>query len=251
MPIHQRRHIRGKKLVFLLGIPTIKSGPSPFARTLHAPDGFFSLAVSSASWGVAAIVIVAALKITGARLNERMVPALGVFAAFIFAAQMFNFPVAGGTSGHLIGAALAAIVLGPWAAIIVMSAVVSLQALMFQDGGLVVMGVNLINMAILPTFVAYLIFTVGKRLATSQTSMLILAGVAAWLSVEAGAVGAALQLSISGTSPLSVSAPAMIGVHALIGIGEALITAGALAVVFNSKRELFRIGKVVPETVAK
>ena len=228
-----------------------KGSHSPLVRSLHAPDGFFSIAVSSVSWGVAAIFIVAALRITGAKLNERMVPALGVFAAFIFAAQMFNFPVAGGTTGHLVGAALAAIVLGPWAAIIVMSAVVSLQGLMFQDGGLVVMGANLLNMAIIPTFVAYLAFTFGKRIAKSQASMLTLAGIAAWLSVEAGALSATLQLSISGTSPLSVAAPAMLGVHALIGIGEALITVGALAVVFNSKRELFRIGSVVPEVVAK
>lgn len=226
--------------------------PKPqVTRGLHAPDGFFSVAVSSVSWGVAAIVIVAALRITGARLNERMVPALGVFAAFIFAAQMFNFPVAGGTTGHLIGAALAAVVLGPWAAIVVMSAVVSLQGLMFQDGGLVVMGANLLNMAIFPTFVAYLAFTAGKRFARSQTSLLTLAGIAAWLSVEAGAIGATLMLSMSGTSPLSTAGPAMIGVHALIGIGEALITVGALAVVFNSKRELFKIGRVVPEVAAE
>ena len=107
---------------------------------LHAPDGFFSLPLAVAGYAIAALVIAFAIHRTGRDLNERMVPMMGVMAAFIFAAQMINFPVAGGTSGHLIGGALAAIILGPWAAIIVMTAVVGLQALLFQDGGLVVLG---------------------------------------------------------------------------------------------------------------
>lgn len=220
-------------------------------RSLHAPDGFFSIAVSSVSWAIAAVFIFAALRVAGRQMNERMVPALGVFAAFIFAAQMFNFPVAAGTSGHLIGAALAAIVLGPAAALIVMVSVVSFQALMFQDGGLVVMGANMLNMAVIPVFVAYAVFRVGRPFVRSKASLIGLAGVAAWLSVEAGALAATIQLSLSGTSPFSVAAPAMLGVHALIGVGEALITAAALTVVYNSRRELFRIGRVVPEAVVE
>ena len=106
----------------------------PTVRTLHAPDGFFSLAVIAATWAISAPAIYLSLRRAGQTLTERTVPALGVMAAFIFAAQMLNFPVAGGTSGHLIGAALAAIVLGPWAAVVVMTAVVALQAIVFQDG---------------------------------------------------------------------------------------------------------------------
>ena len=220
-------------------------------RSLHAPDGFFSIAVSSASWGLALAFVFAALRVTGRSLNERMVPALGVFAAFIFAAQIFNFPIAGGTSAHLLGAALASIVLGLWAAVVIMTAVVIMQALMFQDGGLVVMGANLLNIAIFPTVVAYLAFTSARALVKSQTGILVLAGIAAWFSVEAGALGVAIGLSLSGTSPFFVTAPVMLGVNALVGICEGVVTAGAIALVLNAKRELLTIGRVLPETIER
>ncbi|MXY46777.1 MAG: energy-coupling factor ABC transporter permease, partial [Chloroflexi bacterium] len=122
---------------------------------MHAPDGFFSLPVAIAGYLLAALFIGIAIRQTNKNLNERIVPMMGVMAAFIFAAQMINFPVAGGTSGHLIGGALAAIILGPWAAILVMTAVVGLQALLFQDGGLVVLGVNLLNMSIVSVLAGY------------------------------------------------------------------------------------------------
>jgi cobalt/nickel transport system permease protein len=231
----------------LLAISAPVAEGSNSVQPLHAPDGFFDGPVSTVAWVIAAFFVVLSLQITGRRLNERTVPALGVFAAFIFAAQMINFPVAGGTSGHVIGAALATVVLGPWAAIVVMTSVVSLQAVIYQDGGLVVLGANLLNMAVIPAFTAYFVFMAGKSFVKSQASLLALAGVAAWASVEAGALAATVMLSMSGTSPFSVAAPAMLGVHALIGLGEALITAGALAVIFNARRDLFRIGRVVPE----
>ena len=130
---------------------------------LHAPDGFFSLPLAIVGYALAALVIAFAIHRTNRELNERMVPMMGVMAAFIFAAQMINFPVAGGTSGHLIGAALAAIILGPWAAILVMTAVVGLQALMFQDGGLVVLGINLINMSIVGVLAGYGAYRLAER----------------------------------------------------------------------------------------
>ncbi len=208
---------------------------------LHAPDGFFSIPVAVAAWLISAAVIFVAIRMTGRQLNERLVPAMGVFAAFIFAAQMFNFPVFGGTSGHLVGGALAAIVLGPWAAVLIMTSVVGIQALMFQDGGLVVMGVNILNMAVLSSFGGYLMYVATRRLVPNGGGLLAAGAVAAWVSVEIAAIAAAVQLSLSGTSPLSVALPAMVGVHALIGIGEALITVGALAVILASRKDLLQL----------
>ena len=223
----------------------------PSVRTLHAPDGFFSLPVIVATWAMSAPAIYLALHRAGRSLTERTVPVLGVMAAFIFAAQMLNFPVAGGTSGHLIGAALAAIVLGPWAAVVAMTAVVALQAIVFQDGGLVAMGANLLNLAVIPVFVAWVVFSLGRRFAVSRGRLLVLSGICAWVSVEAGALATAIELGLSGTSPVYLVVPGMLGTHALIGLGEALITAGAVAVIYNAKRELLMNRGLVPAAVAK
>ena len=141
-------------MILNLAIPItdLKDIPLP----LHAPDGFFTLPVAAIGYLISAVFIAIAIHRTNRQLNERLIPTMGVMAAFIFAAQMLNFPVAGGTSGHLVGGALAAIVLGPWAAILVMTAVVGLQALLFQDGGLVVLGINTLNMAILSCLSGFL-----------------------------------------------------------------------------------------------
>jgi cobalt/nickel transport system permease protein len=164
---------------------------------------------------------------------------MGVLAAFIFAAQKLNFTVAGGTSGHLIGGALAAILLGPWAGILTMTTVVAIQALLFQDGGLLVMGANILNMGIISTLVAYGVYRGIVPLAKGQRWGLFVGGfLAAWLSVVISAVATAIELAFSGTSPLSVALPAMAGVHVLIGIGEGLITVGALAFVAAARRDL-------------
>ena len=209
---------------------------------LHAPDGFFSLPLAVAGYAIAALVIAFAIHRTNRELNERMVPMMGVMAAFIFAAQMINFPVAGGTSGHLIGAALAAIILGPWAAILVMTAVVGLQALMFQDGGLVVLGINLINMSIVGVLAGYGAYRLAGKIGSSFRHILFVGGfVGAWVSVMIAAVLAAFELAISGTSPLSVALPALSGVHALIGIGEGLITVFALSFIKAARPELLQV----------
>ena len=203
---------------------------------LHIPDGFLSLIVSLVSWAISAVILSLAVSRTNKSLGESQVPLLGIMAAFIFAAQMINFPVAGGTSGHLLGGALAAIVLGPWAAMLVMTAVISVQALLFQDGGLLVMGANLLNMGLLTAAIGYGLYrAVYGR---SRSVKLVTAGVAAWLSVMAGALATALQLWLSGTSDLQAVVLAMLGVHALIGIGEALITVAALTFIFQTRPDL-------------
>jgi cobalt/nickel transport system permease protein len=164
---------------------------------------------------------------------------MGVLAAFVFAAQMLNFAVAGGTSGHLIGGALVAILLGPWAGILTMTTVISVQALLFQDGGLLVMGANILDMGIVATVVGYGAYFGVTRLAPGKRWGLFAGGFAgAWLSVVASAAACALQLAFSGTFSLRLTLPAMLGVHMLIGIGEGLITTAALAFVASTRRDL-------------
>lgn len=203
---------------------------------LHIPDGFLNLVVSLLCWAISALFLSMAVSRTNRSLGERQVPLMGIMAAFIFAAQMINFPVAGGTSGHLLGGALAAIVLGPWAGMLVMTAVISVQALLLQDGGLLVMGANILNMGVLTTAVGYGLYrgTSGA----SRSVKLGAAGLAAWLSVMAAALATSLQLWLSGTSDLQTVTLAMLGVHALIGIGEALITVAALTFIFQTRPDL-------------
>jgi cobalt/nickel transport system permease protein len=210
-------------------------------QQLHIPDGFLSIGVSLVFWVLTILFVGLAIRNTRGELGERQIPLMGVMAAFIFAAQMINFPVAGGTSGHLLGGALAAIVLGPWAGILVMTTVIAVQALVFQDGGLVVMGANIFNMGILTALIGYGLYrgAVGRGRETKLT----IAGVAAWLSVVAGALLTAFQLWLSGTSTLRIVFPAMLGVHMLIGVGEALITVAALAFIFRTRPDLLAVSK--------
>ena len=203
---------------------------------LHIPDGFLSFTVSIFCWVITAITISLAVSRSNKSLGERQIPLMGVMAAFIFAAQMINFPVAGGTSGHLLGGALAAITLGPWAGMLVMTAVIAVQALLFQDGGLLVMGANILNMGLITSAIGYGLY---RSVAWgSRPLKLTVAGVAAWLSVMAGALLTSLQLWLSGTSQLQIVIPAMLTVHALIGLGEALITVAALTFILQTRPDL-------------
>lgn len=203
---------------------------------LHIPDGFLSLVVSVVCWVITVIVIGTAISRTNKSLGEKQIPLMGVMAAFIFAAQMINFPVAGGTSGHLLGGALAAIVLGPWAGMLVMTAVISVQALLFQDGGLLVMGANILNMGLVTAAIGYGLYRFVSG--SSKTTKLAVTGLAAWLSVMAGALLTSLQLWLSGTSQLELVIPAMLGVHALIGLGEAMITVFTLGFILQTRPDL-------------
>lgn len=210
---------------------------------MHIPDGFLSLVVSLLLWAVSIVVVAYALRRVGRDLNERQVPLMGVLAAAIFAGQMLNFTVAGGTSGHLMGAAIATILLGPWAAIVVMTCVVSIQALIFQDGGLIVLGANIFNMGIVGVAVSYMAYTAIMRVARGARWGIFTGGFsAAWLSVFVASLAVALELAISGISPANIAIPAMAAVHALIGIGEGLITVGALGFVYAARPDLLVAG---------
>jgi len=214
---------------------------------MHIPDGFLSVLVSVILWILSIAAIGYALRRVGQDLGERQVPLMGVLAAAIFAGQMLNFTVAGGTSGHLMGAALATILLGPWAAIIVMTTVVGIQALVFQDGGLLALGANIFNMGVIGVAVSYFTYTTIKKLFGEQRWVLFVNGfVSAWLSIFIASLAAALELAASGTSPANISVPAMGGIHALIGIGEGLITVGALAFIYTARRDILESGKTAP-----
>ena len=203
---------------------------------MHIPDAMLSIAVSVICWLISALVLFVAIRRSQNELGERQIPLMGIMAAFIFAAQMLNFPVAGGTSGHLLGGALAAITLGPWAGMLVMTSVIAVQALLFQDGGLVVMGANILNMGLLTSIVGYGLYrTAAGR---SPGIRLAAAGVAAWFSVMTAALATSLQLWLSGTARLDLVVPAMLAVHALIGVGETLITVAALSFILRTRPDI-------------
>ena len=206
---------------------------------MHIPDGFLSVGVSLVLWLVAVVVVGYALKRVNADLGERQVPLMGVLAACIFAGQMLNFSVTGGTSGHLMGAAIATILLGPWAAILVITCVVGVQALIFQDGGLLVLGANIVNMSVIGVAVSYFVYNTMRKLLGNRSGSLFVGGfLSGWFSLFVASLACALQLALSGTSTANVAVPAMAGIHALIGIGEGLITAGALVFLRAARRDL-------------
>jgi cobalt/nickel transport system permease protein len=214
---------------------------------LHIPDGFLSFLVSTGLWFISIFVIAYALNRVSKDLGERQVPLMGILAAGIFAGQMLNFTVFGGTSGHLMGAAIASILMGPWAAMLIMTSVVSIQALIFQDGGLLVLGANIFNMAIVGVTVAFMSYRTVLRIAgNKKVGVLVAAFIAAWLSIEITALSVALQLAISNTSPANLAIPAMAGVHALIGIGEGLITVGGLAFLMSARPDLLQRSETPP-----
>ncbi len=186
---------------------------------MHIPDGFLSTPVWTAASAAGAAGFAVSLKKASAALRDRTVPRLGLVAAFIFAAQMINFPIAGGTSGHLLGGALAVSLLGPWAASVAISLVLVIQCLVFQDGGVTALGANIVNMALVGVFAAWAVQGLFP-------SRLRAAGIAvsAWISVVVASGFCAVELGLSGMVPLGVALPAMLGVHALIGVGEAVIT---------------------------
>jgi cobalt/nickel transport system permease protein len=214
---------------------------------LHAPDGFLSAPVAIVMWVLTLIVLAVAVERTTRTLDERAVPLMGVTAAFIFAAQMVNFPVVGGTSGHLLGGVLAAILLGPWAATLVMASVVAVQALVFQDGGLLALGANIFNMGVVGTLGGFAIYIALCRLfGGEERGRYPAAGIAAWLAVMLGALAMTVELVISGTTPLEVAMPAMLGVHALIGVGEAIITVAVLAFIHAARPDLLMLRDGAP-----
>ena len=170
---------------------------------MHIPDGFLSGDVAAATGVIAAVAVGYGLRRADDRLDDAQVPLLGVTAAFVFAAQMLNFPVAGGTSGHFLGAALAATLLGPWLACVVLAVVIGVQAFVFADGGITALGANVTNMGVLGALVVGGLMSGARAvLPRSRAVFLGVAGVGAWLAVMAGALGTSAVLAASGTRPV-------------------------------------------------
>ncbi|MDY6785248.1 MAG: energy-coupling factor ABC transporter permease [Cyanobacteriota bacterium] len=207
---------------------------------LHIPDGFLNLPVSLSAWAIAIALIALALNKVQAEYQERAVPLMGVCGAFIFAAQMINFPIPGGTSGHLLGGTLAGILLGPWAGSLVMSVVFIVQAVVFQDGGITALGANIANMGLVGTFCGYYLyrtlrFAFGRN---SWRGMVFGTAVAAWSSVFIASLLCAVQLALSGTVPIAIALSAMAFWHVLIGVGEALITVVVANFIWRTRPDL-------------
>ena len=207
---------------------------------MHIPDGFISVPVAAATSLASAAALFVAFERSQTAFGIRRAPILGLTTAFIFAAQMINFPVAGGTSGHLLGGALAAIILGsPWAGMLCIATVLIIQAVLFADGGITALGANIFNMGVVGVWVAWgLTQTLQRLLGGSQRRLPLAAGIAAGVSVVVAAVACAIELALSGTAPANIVLPTMAGVHILIGIGEGLITGGVLTYLATARPDL-------------
>jgi cobalt/nickel transport system permease protein len=208
---------------------------------MHVPDGFLNLPVSAATGVVAAVGVGLALRGARRELNERTAPLAGMVAAFIFATQMLNFPVAAGTSGHLLGGALAAVLVGPWTATLCITVVLLAQAFLFADGGITALGTNITLMALVGVWVAWGVFSLLRKvLAKQQKSIPLAAALAAFVSVPTAALAFAAFFAVGGTVPVPAGtvAIAMVSVHLLIGCGEALITAAAVSTVLAVRPDL-------------
>ena len=211
---------------------------------MHIPDGFLSTEV----WVPAAIVSAGALTISLRKSNklllDKSIPRIGIISAFIFAAQMINFPIAGGTSGHMLGASLAVALLGPWLSSVALSLVLIIQCLLFQDGGVTALGANIFNMAFVGVFSAYFVqklFSKSPRL--HSTGILI----SAWFSVVAASFVCSLELGISNLAPMNIVISTMLIIHAIIGVGEALITLPVYIAVCKIIPDFNRNNKINPE----
>jgi cobalt/nickel transport system permease protein len=207
---------------------------------VHVPDGFFNVAVSLSAGVVAAAGVAVCLRGARRELDDRTAPMAGLVAAFIFAVQMLNFPVAAGTSGHLLGGTLAAILVGPYTAVLCVAVVLLVQGFFFADGGLTALGINISLMGIVAIVVGWFVFRLITRALHSRSAVVAASFVAALVSVPAAALAFSLLFWIGGTAPIDVGtvAVAMGGVHVLIGIGEGLITAVTVSTVLAIRPDL-------------
>jgi cobalt/nickel transport system permease protein len=208
---------------------------------VHIPDGFIDAPTSIAAGAAAVGVLGVSLRRSGEMMEDKEAPLAGLVAAFIFAVQMLNFPVAGGTSGHLLGGCLAAILVGPYLGALCVSVVLVVQALLFADGGLSALGLNIVNMALIGAFAGYGIFLLVRRVvARTRGGVVAASAVAALLSVVLASVAFTVEYAVGGAGGASVAkvAGAMIGVHVLIGIGEAVITGLTVGAVLAVRPDL-------------
>ena len=205
---------------------------------MHIPDGFLDAKTLAVTGALSAGGLAVAARQVNRTLPRSKIPLMGLSAAFVFAAQMLNFPVLGGTSGHLLGGVLAAVLIGPSAAAIVIACVLLVQALIFSDGGVLALGANIFNMAFIGAVIGYAIYRSARRFLPDLRGRITAVFFAAWLSTVLAAMTCAGELSLSGRLPPGVVFPAMISVHALIGIGEGLITSLVILAIARTRPDL-------------
>jgi len=190
---------------------------------MHVPDGYLNTTTAAGTYAISAAAAVYALRKLRQKVEEERIPVYGVAAALVFAAQMVNFPVFYGTSGHLIGGLLAALIAGPYGGFLIMTTVLVIQTLLFADGGITALGANILNMALIGSFGTYYLYFILAKTFKNERAAIVLS---AWLSVVAAAAACSIELWLSGRAQLELVLPAMLAIHALIGIGEAIITLG-------------------------
>ncbi|MFZ9043889.1 MAG: energy-coupling factor ABC transporter permease [Candidatus Nanopelagicaceae bacterium] len=208
---------------------------------MHIPDGFIDIPTSAAFGTLALAGTAIALKKAKTEVDDRTAPMAGLTAVFIFAVQMLNFPVAAGTSGHLLGGALAMVLVGPYAASLAITVVLGVQALLFADGGLTALGLNVFNLSVIAVLVSFLVFKLMvKLLPKAKSAIPLAAGIAAFVSVPVSASAFTLQYAIggNGTAPAETVFIAMLTTHLLIGIGEAVITMLTVSAILASRSDL-------------
>lgn len=210
---------------------------------MHIPDGFLAARVWVPLWIMGLGGMAYCMKRVREAVQDKAIPLMGVMSAFIFVAQMLNFPVAGGTSGHLLGGVLSAVLLGPWAGAVVIGIVLAVQCFVFQDGGITALGANIVNMALIGAGFSYAIYALVRsalkiRVKRRPDPIIVAVAVASWCSIVLASAACAVELSLSGTSPLRIVLPAMIAIHALIGIGEAIITCLIISFVLRVRPDL-------------
>jgi cobalt/nickel transport system permease protein len=208
---------------------------------VHVPDGFLDAPTSVATAAVAAGGVALALRGARRELDERTAPLAGLTAAFVFAVQMVNFPVGAGTSGHLMGGVLAAVLVGPWTAVLCMTVVLMVQALLFADGGLTALGTNVTLLGLVAIAVGWAVFRLlAAVLPTTRGGVLAAAGTAAFVSVPVAALAFVGLFAVGGVADVAVGtvAAAMGGVHVLIGLGEAAITVAVVGAVLAVRPDL-------------
>jgi cobalt/nickel transport system permease protein len=211
---------------------------------MHIPDGWLNAGTIAGTAVVSAGGVANAVRVVGKKFGEKQVPLMGILAAFVFAAQMLNFPIMGGTSGHFMGAALCAILLGPWAMVVIFALVLIAQCFIFQDGGVSALGANIFNMGIVGGLGSYMLYRLGlKVFGGGMRSKMIAGYLAAWFSVVLAATACSMELVFSGY-PLKVTLPTMVGVYAIIGVVEGAITVAAIEMIRSTRADLLDLPKV-------
>jgi len=205
---------------------------------MHIPDGLLDPKTFGTAWVLGGAAVGYAVTKTNKELQERQIPFMGVMAAFIFAAQMINIPIAGGTSGHLLGGMLAAVLLGPWSAAIIITTVLALQAFVFLDGGITVLGANILNMAVIGVLSGYGVYLLFRKLWPNRAGILVGTFVGSWVSVVMAAIACSLELAFSGMGALRIVLPAMLTWHVIIGLLEAVITTVVVAYLTQVRPDL-------------